>query len=324
MNKHIPLFHADQFALVHPGVHRALQAQQSQELRELKLPLHAGMVKPDISTVEVATSSPTFHLFQPPLVPTLTSVIGRGLRTDSFVIQHSHLNFDEHGKIRNLVHATELDALMHTHRYSVAVDHFSFEWLKLTGTLPSNLYAIGCFQNTFDELTSKHQVLQHLPAAELGRLQEIFQRSHLRFVDKKRQFRNIRFVEVFEDAYVHPVHLFKSNFWNNIIDENVADFVILNFRFSNHFIHDKLNQHSLWHFNRHYSGYNLACDDLITFDELTYNDIISITAKYDLTEQSKLYSIERGFVTDCELIRNFYFEYVQSGTWTSFYPVSFA
>ena len=108
---------------------------------------------------------------------------------------------------------------------------------------------------------------------------------------------------MYEDAFFLPVHLFNCNFGGNITDENFAHFVILNFRFSNHFLHDKLHEGSLWRFFRHYPGYNLACNEIITFDELTYNDVIAINVKYDLMEQKNLYTIERGFIRDCEIIR---------------------
>ena len=309
----------EHFAAINPDIFRALQNQPTRELRSIQLPVHANMVRPDVPTVEVTTSKPTFHLFRFNCIPTVTSVVGRGKRTDAFVLKHSSLLFNNYGHLRNLRPSEELEALMSPHRYSIAVDHFAFEWLKLTNILPANLNAIGCFHDNFDELMGTYQFLRQLRPEELQRLRGIFNRSHLRFVDKRRQFRNLNFWEVYEDAFFLPVHLFNCNFWNNVTEENNAHFVILNLRFSNHFLYDKMHEGTLWRFNRHYSGYNLACDDIISFDELTFSDIIAIDVKYNLQEQKKLYTIQNNFIKDCEIIRNFRLEFIQTGTWTCFF-----
>ena len=157
MNPGIPTFNNEQLAHFHPGILHALRAQHNPELQNLRLPMHAGLVKPEVFTVEVESCSPNFHLFQR---PTLESVIGLGPRTDSFVLQHSELVLGPEGKVLELLHLPELDTMMHGHRYSVAVDNFSWEWLKLTGTLPANLHCLGCYLDDFDELTPKHPALQ--------------------------------------------------------------------------------------------------------------------------------------------------------------------
>ena len=114
-----------------------------------------------------------------------------------------------------------------------------------------------------------------------------------------------------------PVHLVKQGFWT--CEEHAPlNFLVLHFRFTNYFLHDNLQLQNMWQFNRHFSGYSLASGSLLVLDKLTYSDIFNIQSRYFMKDCEALYTVERGYIRDAELIRNFLIEYIQSGTWTCY------
>ena len=139
LNPKVPCFPKGLLNQVHPHLTQSLSLRYSPQLRSLQVPVHSTFTKPNSQTMEAhpfATNISNFHK------PSLETVLGDSPILDDFVKRHPLFKLRDDGHVHALIEG-DMEHLFFPHRYSVAVDHFTYLWLLHTGELIFNTSIVG-------------------------------------------------------------------------------------------------------------------------------------------------------------------------------------